>query len=220
MRITVRTEPGWAVVVQGLDSALRVAGSSVMNAAARRLQGRLRREVRAAGLGVGLEKAIRANVFPNRRKSYRASALVFSRATRLHEAFQADRVIVGQRGLLALPTAEAKRRGFDRDPRKGGGGGAAQPRKWSNIEAAERAVGRLHARPIGRGRYLLVDHEGTAFFVLVPVARLKGRLDWDAAGKAEQARLPAALEAALARAGNRAQTLLRVAGDALPGGPL
>lgn len=130
--------------------------------ASRRLQEDLRRQVRNAGLGTGLEKAWQREVYPRmRRSTFRPAALVYSKATVLHDAFDTGGVITPKRSdFLVIPTEAGQRMGLGKVPsaRKGGrvpGGalrGYADLEPWADRMNAEVvSAGRRGSRP-GRAR--------------------------------------------------------------------
>lgn len=192
--------------------------------ASRQLQEALRQQVRAAGLGQGLERAWRLEHFPPaERTSLHPASLVYSKATALHRAFGQGGIIEARGGRwLAIPLPEAIARGWDRAlvDRKGGAlSGAAQPRRFAQTRLAARVLGDLRFVPLGQGKALLVadppkaerhrvkyaagrrdvalpaGERGVPLFVLVRQVRLRKVLDFDGAAQAAGARFNALLRA-------------------------
>lgn len=176
MRIKAAIDGSLTELIEG---ELRVAARGITAAVKRSsscLQNELRRQVRKAGLGKGLEKAFRKNIYPKRGRSMGAAGLVFSKATRLHEAYSADRTISTRTGSwLVIPADAAIARGFDRNHKKSRG---PVPRKHANIEAA----GKLAFVQYAPNKAMLVKIEGkkkVPYFYLVKQVRLRKRLDLD-----------------------------------------
>lgn len=191
-----------------------------IEAASRQLQDELRGQVRAAGLGEGLEKAWRREVYPRgRRATFRPAALVYSKATVLHDAFDTGGTILPKRGgFLVVPTEAGRRMGLGKIPAPVGGAmkNYADLGRWAGargakiVSASERGSRPGRARRGGaRGaRVLLVAARGGGLVALfyaqagaqpVAVARLLPRVTLrkvlDIAGA--EARANAALAAAL-----------------------
>lgn len=145
---------------------------------AARLQRSLRRQVRRAGLGEGLEKAWRLAKYPRRGRSLRAAALVFSRATRLHRAHDKSETITTDRGdFLVLPTDRAIADGLAYSHSFSRG---SLERRYSDIDKARDRLGHLQYIPVDGGRRGLLGTEEAGqfvvYFVLVPSVRSKKRL--------------------------------------------
>jgi hypothetical protein len=157
-------------VAQDLREELKRAGhnlaaalTNAVDRAASRLVLDLRRQVRGVGLGPGLEKAWRYQAYPpGKRASTRAAALVFSKAPRLHAAFETGAEIEARRAkwlVLPLPAAEAL--GLDRRPLGRKPEGRANPRtRFSDVEAAVGRYGRLAFVPLDGGRKALLVARG------------------------------------------------------------
>lgn len=184
----------------------------------------LRQQVRAAGLGRGLEQAWRGENYPARKSTLHPGGLVYSKATALHDAYGRGGEIRARGGQwLAIPTAFAIARGWDRamTGRRGRAlSGAAQPRRVSQTAAAAEALGGLRFVALGPGRAVLVYDDpqakrrsrqkvragftlakgdrGVVVFILVRITRVKKALDHAgaerAAGQRFQARMRAAVE--------------------------
>ena len=76
------------VIIKEEKTKLEKAITVSIKKAGTYLRNELRRQVRSARLGKGLEKAWQVNVYPNRGRSMSASALVFSKSVRLHNVFE------------------------------------------------------------------------------------------------------------------------------------
>jgi hypothetical protein len=167
------------------------------------LQEELRRQVLVAGLGMGLEKAWQRKLFPpGNKRSLHPAALVYSKATKLHAAYDAGGIIRGKNGqYLAIPT--------DKVPNRAGSFGHPHPMSPVEVEAAfnqdlhfvpTRSGGLLVLRKVVKGKKKGTvrpatdrrlkqgrETESVVMFVLVRQARLKKALDiGGAAARAEQ----------------------------------
>lgn len=109
------------------------------------LQEDLRGQTTGAGLGTKLANAWRREAYPRGgRRTLRPAALVYSKATALHEAFDQAPVILPRRGsFLLIPSAEAERLGATTSEisRKGGGIPGGAKRRASSLEEAARKLG-------------------------------------------------------------------------------
>lgn len=109
------------------------------------LQAELRSQVRRANLGEGLEKAWRLDKFPKRRSKLNLdpAAVVYSKSTILHRAFDESRTIRAARVqylVIALPAAIHLGLGYSRKSRKGGTVPAGALRKVSEIDVAAKKL--------------------------------------------------------------------------------
>ena len=109
------------------------------------LQAELRSQVRRANLGEGLEKAWRLDKFPKRRSKTNLdpAAVVYSKSTILHRAFDESRNIRASRAqylAIALPAAIHLGLGYSSKSRKGGTVPAGQRRKVSEIDVAAKKL--------------------------------------------------------------------------------
>jgi hypothetical protein len=109
------------------------------------LQAELRSQVRRANLGEGLEKAWRLDKFPKRRSKTNLdpAAVVYSKSTILHRAFDESRTIRAARVqylVIALPAAIHLGLGYSRKSRKGGTVPAGALRKVSEIDVAAKKL--------------------------------------------------------------------------------
>ena len=103
----------------------------------------LRKQVRRAGLGRGLEKAWRVQLFPRRRSipTLGPAAIVFSKAPRLHAAFDRDNVIKTRTAKwLVIPSDVAVRAKLHLSRARSAG---SRLRKWSEVAKAGVKFGRL-----------------------------------------------------------------------------
>jgi len=138
-----------------IGAALR---SAVENAATS-LQQELRDQVRQAGLGDGLANAWQLTVFPqSARSSWRPAGLVYSKATRLHAAFNMGGTISARNAQwLVIPLPPALELGLATDARQNKDAqNRAANRKWSNVDAAIDIFGDLRFVPIGGGSKALL----------------------------------------------------------------
>lgn len=140
-----------------------------------RLQGDLRTQTRAAGLGEGLTKAWQAELYPRRAstKTLHPAGLVYSKAVVLHDAFVAGATITARRGrYLVIPTREAEAMGFATTTEGRGGKYIAfnRLRRAAQYRAAIAKLGAENIRdiPLPNGRRLIVYR--------VPDGRGKGRV--------------------------------------------
>ena len=119
---------------EAISTALRDA----IEAASASLLDELRGQVRAAGLGTGLEKAWRREVYPrSRKRTFHPAALVYSKSTVLHDAFDAGPTITARRSrFLVIPTEAGRRLGLGTVPssRKGGAVPGGQRRRYADLE--------------------------------------------------------------------------------------
>lgn len=191
------------------------------------LKDRLRKQVAAAGLGVAVQKAWQSKTYPSG-NSMSAAGYVFSKAKRIHAAFDAGGFIRPVNGdWLVIPLPAAKRLGLDTSYKSAHGG---KPRHWSNVDAAIRRFGSLRRVVLPGGRVLLIasrvtssgrrratrTHRGGGtvqgvgnvdmpLFLLVKRVRLGRRLDIAAAADAAQVELLPQVIRAIAEADNRSR---------------
>ncbi len=139
------------------------------------MQGDLRTQTRAAGLGRGLENAWQSEVYPPSaaNKTLRPSGQVFSKSVVLHRAFMLGATITSKRGrYLVIPTKEAEAMGFatSRIGRDGDPVPFGQLYRVARYRAAIDKLGSENIRdiPLPGGRRLIVYQ--------VPQGRGKGRV--------------------------------------------
>lgn len=178
------------------------------------LRDALRDQVIAAGLGQGLAKAWRYEVFPKGGTSLGAAGVLYSKAPHIHSAFDRGETVRSPNGFwLAIPTENAPRR--------------ARFRPITPSTFPEATLGKLRLiAPKGRRDvgFLVVDkvRRGTGkrggfrkaskralkqgdfenaviMFVLIPEARMKKKTDVAAAAAAAEARLPRRIDREFAR---------------------
>jgi hypothetical protein len=165
-------------------SAMSRALRGAVDRTATALQADLRAQVHAAGLGAGLANAWRREVYPRAgRRSLRPAALVYSKATALHEAFDQGPVILPRRGaFLLIPSEAALRLGVTSTTvsRKGGPIPGNARRRLSSLEAAADRLGVpvitampqcRQSAPRGRG----ADRD-RGFILLAPTRRSRSNL--------------------------------------------
>ena len=118
---------------EAISTALRTA----IETASTSLLDELRSQVRAAGLGTGLEKAWRREVYPrSRKRTFHPAALVYSKSTVLHDAFDLGPTITARRSrFLVIPTEAGRRLGLGTVPssRKGGAVPGGQRRRYADL---------------------------------------------------------------------------------------
>ncbi|MGB4101074.1 MAG: DUF6441 family protein [Alphaproteobacteria bacterium] len=93
-------------VITRSDQRLQAQLRAAIDETAEELKVTLRQQVRAAGLGHGLEKAWQVKIYPRRGvPTLNPSAVVYSKAPRLHSIFDRDNIIYARDGkFLAIPT--------------------------------------------------------------------------------------------------------------------
>lgn len=146
-----------------------------IEAASASLLAELRAQVRAAGLGAGLEKAWRAEVYPRAKKrTFHPAALVYSKATVLHDAFdEGPEILPRRKGYLVVPTPAGRRLGLGKvsSARKGGAVPGGQQRGYADLApfaerlGAEIVSAARHNRPPPAGPH---PHPRRARIVLYP----------------------------------------------------
>lgn len=204
MRITASVDSG-AVQAALADDQSTLARDlrRGMDAAAAAVQADLRGRTRAAGLGPGLEKAWKSRSYGGS-KTLHPTALVYGESEVLFPVFSEGATIVPRKGrFLAIPTKEAEAMGFaTTNVNRAGKGTGSIPRRLSMVTLAIERLGAKNIRfvPAKRGRMVVIYSQrgkNTPLFVLVPQVRLKAVLDIEAARKAADATLAAAIDAAL-----------------------
>ena len=156
---------------EAISTALRAA----IETASTSLLDELRGQVRAAGLGTGLEKAWRREVYPrSRKRTFHPAALVYSKSTVLHDAFDLGPTITARRSrFLVIPTEAGRRLGLGTVPssRKGGAVPGGQRRRYADLEPfADRLDAEVvsASRRGGGGRSRLSGAQRGPRIVLVP----------------------------------------------------
>lgn len=201
MKLTAALSGNLEGLLQGELSELAREVRLAVNAAAEGLRDELRAQVVAAGLGPGLEKAWRAEMYPRGRTSrtLRPAGLVYSKATVLHGAYIDGPVIVagGKYLVIALPAAVKLGFGYSEDlPRGNRSIPAGAKRKYSQLGAAIAKLGKDNLRIVPGhkpGRFVvLYEKPGRGkqkpkpvpLFVLIRSTKVKKVLDLD--GPAEK----------------------------------
>ena len=156
MRLKAAIEGDLRQIIKGDIERVSAVSRRAADVSSFNLQTKLRAQVDGAGLGQGLSKAWRRELYPRSasKDTLGSAALVYSKATKLHAAFNEGGIIRSSRGWLAIPTEEAVRLGFATQM-VAGLRGSREARK-SDIEAAERRFGKLRAIQTHNGNYLLV----------------------------------------------------------------
>lgn len=193
------------------------AARAAVRSASEALQAELRRQTRAAGLGAGVEKAWRLDLYPkvSRRRTLRPAGLVYSKAARIHDAFDSGQTITARNAKwMVIPLPAAIAAGLDRSAqRKDSRRPGPIQAKWSDVAGG---AGSLRFVPIAGGRKALLVADGKAkgdrigryasgrdvsipFFLLVRKVPGRKLLDIDAASKAAEAQLAANLSNILGR---------------------
>lgn len=183
-----------------LRAAVRDAGASLQEA--------LRGQVRAAGLGKKLENAWRMETYPKGGKvTLHPAALVYSKATKLHAAYNAGGLIRRKNGqYLAIPTENV--------PNRAGSFGKRKPMTPVEVEAAfnhdlqfvATKSGGILTMPVVRGRKAGTLRAATkrrvqqgrkvemvVMFWLIKQARIKKVLDIESAAAEAEAQLQASV---------------------------
>jgi len=115
VRLGVETLDDLRKIMEEEEYAGRVAVSRGMQAASSGLKAAWRRQVESAGLGSRLARTIRSEVYPKRKPSSSAAALIWTRAPKLIGAFDRGATIKSKDGFwLAIPTEAAGQRGLGR----------------------------------------------------------------------------------------------------------
>lgn len=143
-------------LLQKEQDELADAARQAVESASATLQNTLRAQVRDAGLGEDLEKAWRREIYPrSNRKSTFPAALVYSKATRLHAAYNKGGVIRAQNTQwMVIPLPAAEELGFATDGKKRYRGGKRA--HYSDLDAAIRRFGKLRPVYLKRGMIMLV----------------------------------------------------------------
>jgi hypothetical protein len=173
-----------AAILDGEVTAMSRALRGAVDRSSMALQEDLRAQTTGAGLGTKLANAWRREGYPRGgRRTLRPAALVYSKATALHEAFDQAPVILPRRGsFLLIPSAEAERLGSTTSEisRKGGGIPGGAKRRVSSLEEAARKLGVPIVSAIpSRGapkRGGGGDGERKGFILLAPTKRNRSNL--------------------------------------------
>lgn len=200
MRLSVAIQGDLKDFLEGELTDLAREVREAVNAAAEGLRDELREQVRAAGLGAGLEKAWRSEVYPKgRTRTLKPAGLVYSKATVLHQAYIEGPTIVagGKYLVIALPEAVRMGFGYASDlPRGNRGIPAGARRKYSQLGRAIAQLGKENLRVVPGhklGRLVVLYEKPTRsktkpapmpLFVLVRSVRVRKALDLD--GPAEK----------------------------------
>ncbi len=171
MKITANNAGQFGAIVDAAERHFSDSANHAVERAGAAVRDDLRAQTRSAGLGPNLERAWTVKRYANG-TGINFTALVYSKAARIIEAFSADTVITARNAKwLVIPLEAAIARGF----------GKSKNRKWGNVEAAIDALGRLAFVPLAGNRALLVHRERsgrpTPFFLLLKRVSLKRRLD-------------------------------------------
>jgi hypothetical protein len=182
--VAARLGPEFARILDEEVAAISTALRGAVEGSAGSLQDDLRAQVRAAGLGAGLANAWRREIYPRgRRHSLRPAALVYSKATALHDAFASGAVVLPRVGsFLLVPTAAAERLGVTTTTRarKGGTVPGGQRRHLADLDLAASKLGApiVSAVP-GRKRASSRgdrDEHDRGFILLTPARRSRSTL--------------------------------------------
>ncbi|MBB6251441.1 DUF6441 family protein [Nitrospirillum iridis] len=164
---------------QAMDDLVKDMGAGVRTAvrsAATSLHDELRRQVDAAGLGDGLAAAWQVYLY-GVHTSLNPAALIYSKATLLHDAFNTSVTITARNARwLVIPLPAATALGFQLRPqgRRGRQLSPPLPAKWSNVDAAQAKWGALEFRPL---------HGGNKALLVAPASQAGGRSPGSAARK-------------------------------------
>jgi hypothetical protein len=134
----------------------RVAAAvQAVDSAASDLRDELRDQVRSAGLGEGLANAWQ--LLPSGGR-FASSALVYSKASRLHTAFNQSETITTQNAdWLVIPLPAAVQRGLATDSgRNKDATSRSSNRRWSDVDTAISIFGQLRFVPLAGGQKALL----------------------------------------------------------------
>ena len=138
MRLVATISDNLQPLLDDQAEAISIALRTAIDTASASLLDELRGQVRAAGLGTGLEKAWRREVYPrSRKRTFHPAALVYSKSTVLHDAFDLGPTITARRSrFLVIPTEAGRRLGLGTVPssRKGGAVPGGQRRRYADLE--------------------------------------------------------------------------------------
>jgi hypothetical protein len=205
VRISVRIEGDLRQIIEEQRGELADAVRSGVEQASAGLQNDLRGQTRAAGLGGGLEKAWRLQVYPTGKRSTRPAGLVWSKATFLHDVFING---ASMSGRMYVPTAQAMAMGFGRTTisRKGGTVPGGQLRRSAQVLSALQQLGAQNVYTINlpNGHQLVLYKppgrkaaKPIPLFVIIFQSRLAPRIDWEGAVARAEADLGARVGAAV-----------------------
>ncbi len=193
MRDTMAAE--LIVAEKATTSSVRKAGSNAQN--------EFRRVTRRAGLGQGVEKAWRKNDYPKGRgaRSLGAASVVYSKASRIVNAFSANRIVRPRRQqALLIATAQGEKLGLATEAKRR----APIPQKIFDSETAEANYGPLF---VVRGQpgelpmlFGTVDGLKTPLAFIVASVRLQRVYDLDRVANKWNSRLPGYIVSAFNRA--------------------
>jgi hypothetical protein len=200
------------IIEQQQDGVADAMRQGVVRASTR-LQADLRSQVRAAGLGAGLEKAWRLQLYPTGKRTIHPAGLVFSKSTVLHGVFAEGATIAAKGGrwlVIPMPAAEKMGLATTDTSRKGGAVPGGALRRASQYGEAMERLGEHNMRvaTLSGGRKLVLYRPGNQrrgkargeevpLFLLVPQVRLTPRLTMAAAERDAAATLNAEIAAAL-----------------------
>jgi hypothetical protein len=202
MRIKLEIDGDLAEIMNDEKKAMGFALTAATRYAAEELRRNWRSQIKGAGLGQGLANSVRTMNFPRSGFAYEPATMVFSKASKIIQAFESGAVIRSGSGLwLAIPTAEA---GRGRSKEK------MTPAEWEQrngrrlrmvaispgkafLVADDLQISRRgHLRPNNRRRRkdgILTGSVTAVIFILVPQVTLRKRLDLFAAASKAQAAL-------------------------------
>lgn len=181
MRVVAAVSGNMQAILDSAADDISDALRAGIETASASLLDELRGQVRAAGLGTGLEKAWRREVYPrSRRRTFHPAALVFSKAPFLHDVFDTGPTITARRGFLVVPTRQGEAMGLGKasSSRKGGAVPGGRTRRYADLEPfAERLGARIvSATEAQRGRRPSRASNPGARIVLMPSRKSPGRL--------------------------------------------
>ena len=103
MRLVATISDNLKPLLDDQAEAISTALRDAIETASTSLLDELRGQVRAAGLGTGLEKAWRREVYPrSRKRTFHPAALVYSKSTVLHDAFDLGPTITARRSRFLV----------------------------------------------------------------------------------------------------------------------
>ena len=139
MRVVASVSGNMEAILDAGAGEISTALRAAIETASTVLLDELRGQVRAAGLGAGLEKAWQREVYPrSRKRTFRPAALVYSKSTILHDAFDVGPTITPRgAGFLVIPTEAGRSLGLGTvtRSRKGGAVPGGLRRRYADLAA-------------------------------------------------------------------------------------
>ncbi len=193
MKLLTAIEGNLEKIMKDETNKVEKAVTTSMKRAGNYLKNELRRQVKKADLGTPLQKAWRVNNYPGRGHSAGAASLVYSKATRIHNAFMKGGVVrARQANWMVIPLDPVKALGLHKSYSKSK---SSKPRVWSDIKVVEDRVGKLTFIKYRHDRAILVKRykgkrKPKAYFLLVKQVMLRKTLDMDRPADKWSSRVP------------------------------